>query len=114
MQSALVRAALRRPAIAALLRSRTRRLATQPCTNTRVIAVVAHVDAGKTTLTEEILNKAGVLRNSGRVDAGSATTDFLEQERERGITIQSAAAHFDWNNTNIVLCLLYTSPSPRD
>ena len=116
------------------------RLATQPCANTRVIAVVAHVDAGKTTLTEEILNKAGVLRNSGRVDAGSATTDFLVQERERGITIQSAAAHFDWNGTNIVLvdtpghvdfgfevdrtlrgvdgvvlvCLLYTSPSPRD
>ena len=70
MQSAMVHAALRRPAIAALLRSRTRRLATQPCANTRVIAVVAHVDAGKTTLTEEILNKAGVLRNSGRVDAG--------------------------------------------
>ena len=67
------------------------------------IAVVAHVDAGKTTLTEEMLNKAGALRNSGRADAGSATTDFLEQERERGITIQSAAAHFEWNNTNIVL-----------
>ena len=76
---------------------------TQPCANTRVIAVVAHVDAGKTTLTEEMLLKAGSLRNSGRVDAGSATTDFLEQERERGITIQSAAAHFEWNNTNIVL-----------
>ena len=103
MHSSIVRAAVKRPAIAALLRSRTRRLATQPCTNTRVIAVVAHVDAGKTTLTEEMLNKAGVLRNSGRVDAGSATTDFLVQERERGITIQSAAAHFDWNETNIVL-----------
>ena len=85
------------------LRPAARRLATKPCANTRVIAVVAHVDAGKTTLTEEILNKAGVLRNSGRVDAGSATTDFLVQERERGITIQSAAAHFDWNGTNIVL-----------
>ena len=84
-------------------RPAARRLATQPCANTRVIAVVAHVDAGKTTLTEEMLNNAGALRNSGRVDAGSATTDFLEQERERGITIQSAAAHFEWNNTNIVL-----------
>ena len=84
-------------------RPAARRLATQLCANTRVIAVVAHVDAGKTTLTEEMLNKAGVLRNSGRVDAGSATTDFLVQERERGITIQSAAAHFEWNNTNIVL-----------
>ena len=84
-------------------RPAARRLATQPCANTRVIAVVAHVDAGKTTLTEEMLSKAGVLRNSGRVDAGSATTDFLVQERERGITIQSAAAHFDWNGTNIVL-----------
>ena len=52
-------------------RPAARRLATQPCANTRVIAVVAHVDAGKTTLTEEMLNKAGVLRNSGRVDAGS-------------------------------------------
>ena len=83
-------------------RPAARRL-TQPCANTRVIAVVAHVDAGKTTLTEEMLNKAGVLRNSGRVDAGSATTDFLVQERERGITIQSAAAHFEWNGTNIVL-----------
>ena len=84
-------------------RPAARRFAAQPCANTRVIAVVAHVDAGKTTLTEEMLHKAGVLRNSGRVDAGSATTDFLVQERERGITIQSAAAHFEWNNTNIVL-----------
>ena len=59
----MVRATLREEAVRALrhlLRSRTRRLATQPCSNTRVIAVVAHVDAGKTTPTEEMLNKAGV------------------------------------------------------
>ena len=54
------------------------------------------VDAGKTTVTERMLALAGVVRHVGRVDTGNTVTDYLPQERERGITIQSAAIQFDW------------------
>ncbi|KAJ1456722.1 P-loop containing nucleoside triphosphate hydrolase protein [Pelagophyceae sp. CCMP2097] len=74
----------------------------------RVFGIIAHVDAGKTTSTEQMLHVSGKLRRSspGRVDAGSTVTDFLPQERERGITIQSAAVHFDWEGHSI--CLIDT------
>ncbi|MFD0962686.1 GTP-binding protein [Pseudofulvibacter geojedonensis] len=67
------------------------------------IGILAHVDAGKTTLTEHMLYNAGVIRNLGSVDKGSTATDNLELERERGISIKSAATSFIWNNTKINL-----------
>jgi len=62
----------------------------------RNIGILAHVDAGKTTVTERMLALAGVVRQVGRVDTGNTVTDFLPQERERGITIQSAAIRLEW------------------
>jgi len=58
------------------------------------IGVLAHVDAGKTTLTEQILFKTGVIHRAGSVDHGNTTTDSLEIERRRGITVKSAAVSF--------------------
>jgi ribosomal protection tetracycline resistance protein len=58
------------------------------------LGILAHVDAGKTTLTEQLLHAAGVIDDIGRVDAGTTTTDSLELERQRGITIKSAVASF--------------------
>ena len=57
----------------------------------RNIGIFAHVDAGKTTTTERILKLTGKIHKTGEVHDGAATTDFMEQEQERGITIQSAA-----------------------
>mmetsp|Transcript_13052 Transcript_13052/g.28289 ORF Transcript_13052/g.28289 Transcript_13052/m.28289 type:complete len:977 (-) Transcript_13052:55-2985(-) len=62
----------------------------------RNVGVLAHVDAGKTTVTERMLALAGVVRRAGSVDSGNTVTDYLPAERERGITIQSAAISFDW------------------
>ncbi|KAI8869050.1 P-loop containing nucleoside triphosphate hydrolase protein [Ramicandelaber brevisporus] len=59
--------------------------------SSRIIATIAHIDAGKTTATERILYYTGGIRRCGDVDSGSTTTDHLAQERERGITIASAA-----------------------
>jgi len=64
----------------------------------RNIGIFAHVDAGKTTTTERILKLTGRIHKSGETHDGSATTDFMEQEQERGITIQSAATTCFWNN----------------
>ena len=58
------------------------------------LGILAHVDAGKTTLTERLLYAAGVIDEVGSVDKGSTTTDFLDLERERGITIRSAVVAF--------------------
>jgi elongation factor G len=58
--------------------------------------VFAHVDAGKTTVTERMLALSGIVRNAGSVDGGDTVTDYLPAERERGITIQSAAVGFGW------------------
>lgn len=63
----------------------------------RNIGIFAHVDAGKTTTTERILKLTGKIHKIGEVHDGAATTDFMEQEQERGITIQSAATSCEWH-----------------
>ncbi|XP_035165026.1 ribosome-releasing factor 2, mitochondrial isoform X1 [Oxyura jamaicensis] len=69
----------------------------------RNIGIMAHIDAGKTTTTERMLYYSGYIRTLGDVDDGDTVTDFMVQERERGITIQSAAVTFDWNDYRINL-----------
>ncbi|KAL4004472.1 pre-mRNA-processing factor 39 [Sarotherodon galilaeus] len=69
----------------------------------RNIGIMAHIDAGKTTTTERMLYYAGYTRALGDVDDGDTVTDFMAQERERGITIQSAAVTFDWKSHRINL-----------
>lgn len=68
-----------------------------------VIGILAHVDAGKTTLSEAMLYQTGALRKLGRVDHGDAFLDIDAQERARGITIFSKQAQFQWNNLNVTL-----------
>ncbi len=72
-----------------------------PLEQTRNIGIMAHIDAGKTTTTERILFYTGVSHRMGEVHEGAAQMDWMEQERERGITITSAATTCFWNNHRI-------------
>ncbi|CAM9312653.1 unnamed protein product [Ectocarpus sp. 13 AM-2016] len=67
----------------------------------RNIGIIAHIDAGKTTTTERILYLTGKITRQGSVDSGDTVTDFMPQERERGITIQSAAVTVEWGGGRI-------------
>lgn len=69
----------------------------------RTVSIVAHIDAGKTTTTERMLFYAGVLKRVGDVDAGTTTTDYMKEEMERGITIQSALVTLQWKDHSIYL-----------
>ena len=68
-----------------------------------VVGLLAHVDAGKTTLAESMLAAAGAIRSPGRVDSGSSHLDTDAMERERGITIFSASASLDWTGAHLML-----------
>jgi elongation factor G len=72
-----------------------------PLDRTRNIGIMAHIDAGKTTTTERILFYTGILHRMGEVHDGAATMDWMEQEKERGITITSAATTCFWNNNRV-------------
>ncbi|MCI0885440.1 MAG: elongation factor G, partial [Chloroflexi bacterium] len=72
-----------------------------PVERVRNIGIIAHIDAGKTTVTERILFHTGITYKIGDVDAGTAVMDWMAQERERGITITAAATTTTWNDHQI-------------
>ena len=76
---------------------------TVPIERTRNIGIIAHIDAGKTTVSERVLFYTGRTYKIGEVHEGTAVMDWMEQERERGITITSAATTASWNDYTINL-----------
>ncbi len=76
---------------------------TVPLCKVRNIGIMAHIDAGKTTVSERILFYSGKTHKLGEVHDGAATMDFMPQERERGITIQSAATTLEWKGHQVTL-----------
>ena len=72
-----------------------------PLEDVRNIGIAAHIDAGKTTTTERILFYSGVVHKIGEVHDGNAVTDWMEQEKERGITITAAAISTTWRDHQI-------------
>lgn len=71
--------------------------------NRRNVGIFAHVDAGKTTTTEHLLYESGRIRSLGDVDRGTSLTDWLDVERERGISVRAATTMFQWNGINVNL-----------
>ena len=71
----------------------------RPLSGLRNVGILAHVDAGKTTVTERILYLTGTTHKRGEVHDGTTVTDFDPQERDRGITIFAAAVSCDWTGT---------------
>jgi len=77
-----------------------------PIEKTRDIGIIAHIDAGKTTVSERILFYTGISHKIGEVHNGQAVMDWMVQERERGITITSAATTCKWKDFWIILLIL--------
>jgi elongation factor G len=69
--------------------------------NKRNIAILAHVNAGKTTLSERLLYFSAAISGTGEVDEGLATMDYLEEEKKRGITIEAGIASYAWKGVNV-------------
>ncbi|MEU0529942.1 elongation factor G [Amycolatopsis tolypomycina] len=76
---------------------------TRPLTTVRNLGILAHVDAGKTTVTERILHRTGATHKTGEVHDGTTVTDFDPQERDRGITIFAAAVSCEWAGHRLTL-----------
>src|SRR5450755_166633 len=91
----------RRPPIVCPLGQLEAIVSATPLDKIRNIGITAHIDAGKTTTTERILYYTGVSHRVGEVHDGNTTTDYMEQERERGITITSAAVTCEWHGHRI-------------